>query len=144
MPSELNANKIVGSSSKVIVAKAFPLLSKLFNDPTETANRPPVILLLCRLTDACHDVTILLPFKDELMGVLSAGFELSTCRQQTLALLQVMLAIRGLLTTEEIGYFIRTLTETFLQPSETNDEFKCVVPVTVHAAYSSPALLVIE
>ncbi|KAJ8694930.1 hypothetical protein PTI98_007563 [Pleurotus ostreatus] len=111
------------SSSEVIVAKALPLLFKLFNDPTETANRPPVILLLCRVTDACHDVTILLPFKDELMGVLSAGFELSTCRQQTLALLQVMLAIRGLLTTEEIGYFIRTLTEAFLQPSETNDEF---------------------
>ncbi|KAF9490145.1 ARM repeat-containing protein [Pleurotus eryngii] len=111
------------SSSEVIVSKAFPLLFKLVNDPTETANRPSVILLLCRLTDACHDVTILLPFKDELMGVLTAGFESSTCRQQTLALLQVMLAIRGLLTTEEIGYFIRTLTETFLQPSETNDEF---------------------
>ncbi|KAL4256995.1 MMS19 nucleotide excision repair protein [Pleurotus pulmonarius] len=111
------------SSSEDIVSKAFPLLFKLFNDPTETTNRPPVILLLCRLTHACHDVTILLPFKDELMGVLSTGFESLTCRQQTLALLQVMLSIQGLLTTEEIGYFIRTLTETFLQPSETNDEF---------------------
>ncbi len=78
------------------------------------------------------------------MGVLSTGFESLTCRQQTLALLQVMLSIQGLLTTEEIGYFIRTLTETFLQPSETNDEFKCVVHITLHAAYFPPLLLVIE
>ena len=93
-----------------------PHLVRLFHDPDEISARAPTTFLLSELIASARDSTDkapsleveppLLPFKDEVLGVLTVGSSLSATRDVALSGLKAMASTKGLLSDEELGFIV--------------------------------------
>lgn len=117
------------------MSQAVPHLVRIFLNPDETLNRPPVLLLLSDLVIAARDSISndigsstdkpeapLMPYKDEVLGVFTVGLKTSTSRRAALDGLKGMVTTPTLLTDEELGFIVHNVNE-ILQgdPDESND-----------------------
>ena len=111
--------------AKYTLAQAVPHLVRLFLNPDEAPNRGPTLRLLSDIINAARDSmqvddaeTLpadedipLLPYKDEVLGVLTVGLTApATCRH-ALDGLKGLVTTRGLLTSEEIGFTVHKVNE---------------------------------
>jgi DNA repair/transcription protein MET18/MMS19 len=95
----------------------------LFSNPDEISNRPATLILLSELITAVHDSTVkdshtssesvisLMPFKDEVLGVVTAGLKLPASCRPALRSLKVMVTMKVLLTEEELGFIVHNINE---------------------------------
>ncbi len=107
-------------------------------NPDEVANRGPTLRLLSDIINAARDSTQisdaetlpadedipLLPYKDEVLGVLTVGLTATPTCRQALDGLKGLVTTRGLLTNEEIGYAIHKVNE--LLSGKEDEDVRCV------------------
>ncbi|KAF8817465.1 ARM repeat-containing protein [Phlegmacium glaucopus] len=110
------------SVSRYTMSQAIPHLVQLFLDPDEASNRPATLLFLSEFTEAARDSmkndgnksfpvvnSLLMPYKDEVLGVFSAGLISSSTRNVALLGLNAMVATQGLLSDEELGFIVHNV-----------------------------------
>lgn len=89
-------------------------------DPDEVSNRPATLFLLSEFTEAARDYkdrskisptanSLLIPYKDEVLGVFSVGLSTSPTRNAALSGLNAMVATQGLLSNEELGFIVHNV-----------------------------------
>jgi DNA repair/transcription protein MET18/MMS19 len=111
---------IPASVSHYTISQAIPHMVKLFLNPDELSNRVPITVLLVDLVAAARDAMSesfadpepevpLMPFKDEVLGVFTAGLKATSSRQPALAGLKVMVNTPTLLADDELGFIVHNL-----------------------------------
>jgi DNA repair/transcription protein MET18/MMS19 len=106
---------------------------KLFLSPDEIPNRPPILLLLADLINAARDSmserledpeeerrSPLVPYKDEVLGAMSAGLRDVSSRRSALAGIMAMVTTKSLLSDEELGFVVHIVNEV-LQKDDITD-----------------------
>ena len=104
------------------MSQAIPHLVRLFLDLDEASNRPATLLLLSEFTEAARDSikndrneisptvnSLLMPYKDEVLGVFSVGLTSSSARNAALSGLNAMIATPNLLSNEELGFIVHNV-----------------------------------
>ncbi|RDB23653.1 MMS19 nucleotide excision repair [Hypsizygus marmoreus] len=120
------------SVSRYTLSQAVPHLVKLFLDPDEVSNRPPILLLLADLINAARDSTsqsteevspLMIPYKDDVLGVVSVGLKTTLSRLPALSVIRGLITTKSLLSEEELGFIVHLVTETFQSEDSDNDDF---------------------
>jgi len=97
-----------------------PHLTRLFVDPDELPNRGPVLSLLSSLIAAARDSTVkadnaedifLLPFKDEVLGVLVTGLKAQSSLRSAIEGLNGVVTTPALLDDQEIGFVVQKVND---------------------------------
>ena len=123
------------------MAQAAPHLVRLFLNPDEVWNRAPTLRLLSDIINAARDSlhiddteTLpadenipLLPYKDEVLGVLTVDLTARLTSPQALDGLKGMATTRGLLTDEEIGFIVHKVNELLSGEEDEDVRFEFVV-----------------
>ncbi|KAL0953388.1 hypothetical protein HGRIS_004627 [Hohenbuehelia grisea] len=117
------------SASKHAISQAIPCLVKVFLDPGEASNRPPILSLLSRLLKAVGDTEaiedyetgLLADFKDEILSIVLMGLESNPCRRYSIECLQEIIGMKELLNEDEIAYVVRSLVEKFLENTDSKE-----------------------
>ena len=108
------------SVSRYTLSHAVPHLTRLFVDPDELPNKGPVLSLLSSLIAAARDSTVkadkvedvfLLPFKDEVLGVLIAGLKEKSSLRPAIEGLNGMITTPALLDDQEIGFVVQKVND---------------------------------
>jgi len=118
-PFCFNTSIHLASVARYTITQAVPHLVRLFHDPDEISARAPTTFLLSELIASARDSTDkippleveppLLPFKDEVLGVLTVGLTLSSTRNVALSGLRAMTSTKGLLSDEELGFIVHNV-----------------------------------
>ncbi|KAG6833236.1 hypothetical protein H0H87_009857 [Tephrocybe sp. NHM501043] len=121
------------SVSRYTISQAVPHFVKLFLNPEEISNRPPILLLLADLVNAARDSMPsevidatpipMMPYKDEVMGVVSVGLKTTTLRIPAIALLRGLITTKKLLSNEELSFIVHSVNEVFQDEKAENDDF---------------------
>jgi DNA repair/transcription protein MET18/MMS19 len=100
----------------------------LFHDPDEISARAPTTFLLSELISSARDSMCkapslevdppLLPFKDEVLGVLTVGASQSATRTVALSGLRAMASTKGLLSDEELGFIVHNVGQIIQKDAE--------------------------
>lgn len=106
----------LASVARYTISQAVPHLVQLFHNPDEISARTPTTFLLSELIASARDSMDkasslmveppLLPFKDEVLGVLTAGSSLPATRTVALSGLKALVSTKGLLSDEELGFIV--------------------------------------
>ncbi|GLB41862.1 putative RNAPII transcription regulator C-terminal [Lyophyllum shimeji] len=138
------------SVARYTLSHAVPHLIKLFLDPGEASNRPPILLLLADLVTAARDsmpeeVTDdtpvpMSPYKDEVLGVVSVGLKATVSRIPALALLRGMITTGNLFPDQELGFIVHLVNEVFQAEDAENDDFSdsAILDVLTTISKTSP------
>lgn len=139
--------RFVASVAKYTISQAVPHLVKLFLNPDEAGNRAPILTLLSDFITAARDslsklpplpaqveddieteltVPPLMPYKDEVLGVLTVGLKAVSSRRSALAGLQGMVTTENLLTDEELSFAVHSVNEVLEANSDEVDDARCV------------------
>ncbi|KAG6909334.1 hypothetical protein DXG01_000934 [Tephrocybe rancida] len=121
------------SVSRYTLSQAIPHLVKLFLNPDEVSNRPPILILLADLVNAARDSLLsevtdktpipMMLYKDEVIGVVSAGLKTAASRIPAIALLRGLITTKRLLSDEELGFVVHSVNEVFSDEEAGNDDF---------------------
>lgn len=115
------------SVSRYTLAHAVPHLTKLFVDPDELPNRGPVLSLLSYLIAAARDSTVkaadteeifLLPFKDEVLGILITGLKAHSSLRPAIEGLNGLVTTPDLLDDQEIGFVVQKVNDVISSQEE--------------------------
>ncbi|KIP04531.1 hypothetical protein PHLGIDRAFT_191607 [Phlebiopsis gigantea 11061_1 CR5-6] len=109
------------SVSKFTLNQAVPHLIKLFLNPDEIQNRAPTLRLLADLIHAARQSPLqdsatppaLLPYKDEVLGVLTVGLTNVSSSLNALDGLNGMVTTDNLLFDDELGFVVHNVNELF-------------------------------
>jgi DNA repair/transcription protein MET18/MMS19 len=100
-----------------------PHLLKLFLSPDEISNRQPTLLLLTDLINAARDsmsgvegpeedgMVPLMPYKDEVLGAMSAGLREIALRRTALTGIMGMITTKKLFSDEELRFIVHIVTQ---------------------------------
>lgn len=130
------------SIAKFTISQVVPHLVGLFLNPDEVGNRGPILTLLSDFISAARDslskmppepeteggmqveltAPPLVPYKDEVLGVLAVGLKSAPSRRPALAGLQGMVATENLLTNEELAYIVHNVNEILNADSDEIDD----------------------
>ncbi|PPQ72316.1 hypothetical protein CVT26_007273, partial [Gymnopilus dilepis] len=122
------ATKVLGafmlttpSVARYTISQAVPHLVQLFHNPDEASTRTSTLLLLSELITAARGSATktpspeidppLLPYKDEVLGVLTIGLKLPSSRLAAISGLNAMVSTPHLLTDEELGFIVHHVRE---------------------------------
>jgi DNA repair/transcription protein MET18/MMS19 len=111
--------------------------------PDEISNRPPILLLLADLINAARDSmsgiedpeeegsTPLTPYKDEVLGAMSAGLREIASRRSALTGIMGLVTTKNLFSDEELGFVVHIVNQT-LQEDDGDDvrSFVCLLPLS--------------
>jgi DNA repair/transcription protein MET18/MMS19 len=109
---------LLASVSRFTISQAVPHLVRLFLNPDELPNRPPISILLAELVTAARESMSnslpgtepdMMPFKDEVLGVFIVGLKAASSCQPALIGLQAMVTTPALLTDEELGFIVHNV-----------------------------------
>lgn len=104
-----------------------PHLTKLFLDPNELPNRPPITALLAELVVAAKGSMLnsipdqtapLMPYKDQVLSVFTVGLKATSSYSPALSGLRYMVTTPGLLTDEELGFIVHNVNELLKEGSD--------------------------
>ena len=104
-------------------------------DPDEASNRPATLLLLSEFTEAARDYKdrnelpltvnpLLIPYKDEVLGVFSLGLDSTSTRNAALSGLNSMVATQDLLSNEELGFIVHNVDQVLEGEQDDIDDAK--------------------
>ncbi|SJL03979.1 uncharacterized protein ARMOST_07336 [Armillaria ostoyae] len=121
------------SVARYTISKTAPHLVTLFVTLDDTASRLSDLLLLSDLIAAARDSVSnlqqsevteppLLPYKDEVLGIVTTGLQTSSLRRPALACLLGMVSTKNLLTDEELGFVVHKANEVFQGDTNENDD----------------------
>ncbi|KDR80617.1 hypothetical protein GALMADRAFT_240958 [Galerina marginata CBS 339.88] len=109
------------SVARYTISQAVPHLVQLFHSPDEASTRTPTLFLLSELITAARDSmdnpsalgmdSPLIPYKDDILGVLTVGTKLAGSRIVALEGLNSMASTKGLLSDEELGFIVHNVDE---------------------------------
>lgn len=134
------------SISRYTLSQAVPHLLKLLLNPDEISNRPPILLLLADLISAARDSmsgiedpgrTPLMPYKDEVLGAMSAGLQDVASRRAALTGIMGMVTTSYLFSDEELGFVVHSVNQT-LQEDSDNDVREMILDVLSTISVSAP------
>ncbi|KAH9059086.1 ARM repeat-containing protein [Lactarius vividus] len=115
------------SVSRYTLSHAVPHLTKLSVDPDELPNRGAVLSLLASLIVASRDSALkvinseeifLLPFKDEVLGVLVLGLKGKSSLRPAIEGLSGLVTTPGLLDDDEIGFVVQKVNDVISDQQE--------------------------
>ncbi|KAI9444495.1 ARM repeat-containing protein [Lactarius indigo] len=118
------------SVSRYTLSHAVPHLTKLSVDPDELPNRGAVLSLLASLIAASRDSALkvinseenfLLPFKDEVLGVLVLGLKGKSSLRPAIEGLSGLVTTPDLLDDEEIGFVVQKVNDVISDQQEDLD-----------------------
>src|SRR6266404_3274808 len=110
----------IASVSRYTLSHAVPHLTKLSVDPDELPNRGAVLSLLASLIVASRDSALkvtdteeifLVPFKDEVLGVLILGLKGTSSLHSAIEGLSGLITTHDLLEDEEIGFIVQKVND---------------------------------
>ncbi|PBK72546.1 ARM repeat-containing protein [Armillaria solidipes] len=121
------------SVARYTISKTAPHLVTLFVTLEDTASRLSDLLLLSDLIAAARDSVTnlqqsevteppLLPYKDEVLGIVTTGLQTSSLRRPALACLLGIVSTKNLLTDEELGFVVHKANEVFQGDTNENDD----------------------
>ena len=101
-------------------------------NPDEISNRSATLFLLSEFTEAARDFkdrnptvnSLLMPYKDEVLGVFSVGLNTSSTRNAALSGLNAMVATQRLLSNEELGFIVHNVDEVLEGEQDDVDDAK--------------------
>ena len=104
-------------------------------DPDEASTRPATLLLLSEFTEAARDykdknkmsptvTSLLMPYKDEVLGVFSVGLNAPSTQNAALSGLNAMVATQGLLSNEELGFIVHNVDQVLEGEQDDIDDAK--------------------
>ncbi|KDQ61341.1 hypothetical protein JAAARDRAFT_190123 [Jaapia argillacea MUCL 33604] len=101
------------------LSMVIPHLTGLFRNPDEVTIRAAIVTVLSEIIAAARDVSststtqevFLLPYKDEVLGVLVVGLKNPSSSGPAIDGLKSMVSTRGLLSDEELGYIVHNVNE---------------------------------
>ena len=104
-------------------------------DPDEASNRPATLLLLSEFTEAARDYkdrnkisfranSLLMPYKDEVLGVFSVGLNVPLTRNAALSGLNAMVSTKDLLSNEELGFIVHNVDQVLEGDQDDVDDAK--------------------
>ncbi|KDQ18893.1 hypothetical protein BOTBODRAFT_28377 [Botryobasidium botryosum FD-172 SS1] len=114
--------------ARFALSQAIPHLIDLFQKPDEISYRAPILACITGILMAVRDVSsgddaqkyakeaLLNPYKEQLMGALSAGVKSGSCRRPALEGMLQLVQIPSLLTSEELSRVVNDVNE-LLDPS---------------------------
>ena len=117
----------VASVSRYTLSHVVPHLTRLFVDPDELPNSGPVLSLLSSLIAAARDSTVkaddaedifLLPYKDEVLGVLVTGLKAQSSLRPAIEGLNGMVTTPALLDDQEIGFVVQKVNDVITSQQE--------------------------
>ncbi|KAG5340290.1 hypothetical protein C0989_002306 [Termitomyces sp. Mn162] len=121
------------SVSRYTLSQAVPHLVKLFFNPDEISNRSPILILLADLVNAARDsmpsevtdeiLVPMMPYKDEVLGLVSVGSKTATSRIPAIGLLRGLVSTKKLLSDQELGYIVHSANDIFMDEGVANDDF---------------------
>ena len=127
----------IASVSRYTLSHAVPHLTKLFVDPDELPNRGPVLSLLSSLIAAARDSTVkaanteeifLLPFKDEVLGILVTGLKAQSSLRPAIEGLNGLVTTPDLLDDQEIGFVVQKVNDVISSQEEDLLGARCSFP----------------
>ncbi|KAK0188708.1 ARM repeat-containing protein [Armillaria mellea] len=121
------------SIARYTISKTAPHLVTLFVTLEDTASRLSDLLLLSDLIAAARDSVSnlqqsevteppLLPYKDEILGIVTTGLQTNSLRRPALACLLGMVSTKNLLTDEELGFVVHKANEVLQGDTNENDD----------------------
>lgn len=131
----LTPESIIASVSRFTLSQAVPHLLKLFINTDEVSNRPSILLLLSDLIAASRDSVAklpptdteepnvpLMPYKDQVLGIVTTGLKTTSSRRPALACLVGLVSTHHLLSEEEVGFIVHNVNEILeADPDEVDD-----------------------
>jgi DNA repair/transcription protein MET18/MMS19 len=117
----------IASVSRYTLSHVVPHLTRLFVDPDELPNRGPVLSLLSSLIAAARDSTVkadnaedifLLPFKDEVLGVLVTGLKAQSSLRSAIEGLNGIVTTPALLDDQEVGFVVQKVNDVISSQQE--------------------------
>lgn len=117
------------------MSQAIPHLIRLFLNPDEASNRPATLFLLSEFTEASRDYSdrdkmsstdspLLVPYKDEVLGIFSVGLNSSSTRNAALSGLNAMVSTQDLLSNEELGFIVHNVDQVLEGEQDDIDDAK--------------------
>jgi DNA repair/transcription protein MET18/MMS19 len=116
---------------KYTLSQVVPHFIKLFLSPDEVLNRAPVLAFLSEVIDVANRsstnasddlVPPLMQFKDEVIGVVTAGLKHPATIQPALGCIKSLLKAEDLLTDEELSFVVLNVRDVLLgDPEELGD-----------------------
>ncbi|PBK99659.1 ARM repeat-containing protein [Armillaria gallica] len=121
------------SVARYTISKTAPHLVTLFVTLEDTASRLSDLLLLSDLIAAARDSVSnlqqsevteppLLPYKDDVLGIVTTGLQTGSLRRPALACLLGMVSTKNLLTDEELGFVVHKANEVLQGDTNENDD----------------------
>lgn len=150
----LSAKSFSASVARYTISKTAPHLVTLFVTLEDTASRLSDLLLLSDLIAAARDSvsnlqqsevteTPLLPYKDEVLGIVTTGLQTNSLRRPALACLLGMVSTKHLLTDEELGFVVHKANEVLQGDTNENDDerYARVVSICARCNFESSGIL---
>ena|ERR1700733_4862590 len=115
---------------------------KLFLSPDEITNRSPILLLLADLIKAARDSVSstedseeeskppLMPYKDEVLGALSAGLRDMASRRSALTTIMGMVTTENLFSDEELRFVVHIVNQALQEDDSDDDRSLCPLCLT--------------
>ncbi|KAH6916048.1 RNAPII transcription regulator C-terminal-domain-containing protein [Coprinopsis sp. MPI-PUGE-AT-0042] len=134
--------------SRYTLSQAVPHLTKLFINPDEAGSRQATLILLAEFIEAAQDSAshvgtddpLLSPYKDEVLGVLTAALKVHNLRLPALAGLKGLVTTQNLLSDEEIGFVTHSTSEIIQDDPTRFDEISDgIIELLVSISNVSPA-----
>lgn len=136
------------SVSRYTISQAVPHLVRLFHDPDEISARAPTTFLLSELIASARDAMDkepslkvdppLLPFKDEVLGVLTTGASLPATRTFALSGLKALVSTKGLLSDEELGFIVHNADQIIEKGADYGDSSEAILDLLVAVGARAP------
>lgn len=129
----------VASVSKYVTRAVVPHLVTLFLNPDEISNREPILASLAATLNAVRTAQkddnqhpLLVPYKDEVLGVLTVGLKTPSTRKPALDGLENFILMKDLLSDEELGFIVHNVNEAMQSDDGGGNIDSCVLR---HIAY---------
>jgi DNA repair/transcription protein MET18/MMS19 len=118
--------------SQYTVSQVIPGLTRIYVGIDDTSMRPAILILLSEYiagirdawtkgnSDSEREELPLIPYKDDIISLVSSGVKVSQCRSSAIACLLGLVSIKNFLTAEELRFIVHSANE-ILQEDESED-----------------------
>lgn len=140
------------SIAQYTISQVVPHFIRLFHNPDEATTRLGTLTLLCEVIDAARNSArqknadnsigeaALMPFKDEVLGLYTAGLQTPSLRPVAFLGLKSLVLTDGLLTDEEIGYIVHKVNDIIAVNQDDSDETRLVLLSSLTSFSDTPRI----
>lgn len=142
-PVDLCLHRFTGKVTELALVKAIPQIIKLARDPGESVHRSRILTLLRLIVTEIQKKfdsiislglqSLLLSFKDEVLGAFIAGIKKADSSEAALEGLKILTQMDGVLTDGEVAFLVAQVNDVLQADPENPEVAKYVVALCLKA-----------